>query len=87
MAHLNFSENKYRVLHQNGMGLHAERNGEPWRDLVGDGLVLAMFQDFEAAIECLEEIVNETAHGFGSGWDDTEMAKTARAIINAARGR
>lgn len=38
---------KYAVVHDNGMGLRAERYGEPWRDLTGDGLVLAMAQEIE----------------------------------------
>lgn len=39
---------KYAVLHDNGTNLRAERYGEPWRDLVGDGLVLALAQEITA---------------------------------------
>jgi hypothetical protein len=38
---------KYTVIHDNGANLHALRHGEPWRELVGDGLVLAMAQRIE----------------------------------------
>lgn len=83
---LKFGDGKYTVLHDNGANFRAERHGENWRSLTGDGLVLAMAQDFEAAIEALEEIVNETAHAFGAGWDETLMAAQARQIIAQARG-
>lgn len=38
---------KYMVLHENGANLRARRHGEEWRDLSGDGLVLAMAQRIE----------------------------------------
>lgn len=38
---------KYTVRHDNGANLVALRHGEPWRDLAGDGLVLAMAQRIE----------------------------------------
>lgn len=38
---------KYTVVHTNGTELRALRHGEPWRDMVGDGLVLAMAQEIE----------------------------------------
>jgi hypothetical protein len=41
---INLADGKNTVQHQNGPGLRALRYGEPWRDLVGDGLVLAMAQ-------------------------------------------
>lgn len=41
------SDGKYAVIHCDGQGLRALRYGEPWRDLSGDGLVLAMAQEIE----------------------------------------
>ena len=38
---------KYTVLHDNGFGLRALRHGRPWREMTGDGLVLAMAQRIE----------------------------------------
>lgn len=38
---------KYTVQHDHGTNLKALRHGEPWRDLTGDGLVLAMAQRIE----------------------------------------
>ena len=38
---------KYTLVHDDGVGLHALRYGEQWRDLTGDGLVLAMAQEIE----------------------------------------
>lgn len=46
-------DNKYTVIHSNGTGLRAERYGQPWRDLTGDGLVLAMAQEIEELREKL----------------------------------
>lgn len=45
-----FGDNKYTVIFEQGTGkLYALRhdNKEIWRDLVGDGLVLAMLQDYD----------------------------------------
>lgn len=42
-----FADGKYTLIHLNGTGLRALRYGEEWRDLVGDGMVLAMLQEVE----------------------------------------
>ncbi|MNE05064.1 hypothetical protein D3C81_365300 [compost metagenome] len=47
---------KYTVLHENGCNFRALRNGEPWRSLVGDGLVLAMCYRIEELQEQLEKL-------------------------------
>lgn len=47
MAGVKVANGKYEVLHENGAGLRALRYGEPWRDLAGDGLVLALVQEIE----------------------------------------
>lgn len=47
MTSLDFAGGKYTVVHNNGVALRALRYGEPWRDLSGDGLVLAMAQEVE----------------------------------------
>ncbi|RLB77636.1 MAG: hypothetical protein DRH24_15905 [Deltaproteobacteria bacterium] len=46
--------NKYTVVQDKDGRLHALRNGEEWRDLVGDNLVLTMAQ----RIEALEDALN-----------------------------
>jgi len=38
---------KYTLVHTDGADFHALRNGSPWRDLGGDGLVLAAAQEIE----------------------------------------
>lgn len=38
---------KYEVRHSNGTGLRALRYGQPWRDMTGDGLVLALVHRIE----------------------------------------
>lgn len=53
MTRIELDGGKYTVCHENGTNLRALRNGEPWRELTGDGLVLAMAQrieELEAAI-------------------------------------
>jgi len=42
-----FDDGKYTLRHSNGTNLKALRHGEPWRDLTGDGMVLAMLQEVE----------------------------------------
>lgn len=41
------ADGKYQVRHTHGANLRALRYGEPWRDLCGDGLVLALVQRIE----------------------------------------
>lgn len=48
MTRIELLGGKYTVIHDQGTGLRAERYGEPWRDLTGDGLVLAMAHEIEA---------------------------------------
>lgn len=42
-----FEEGKYRVIQHASGRLEALRNGEPWRDLTGDKLVLTMLGEVE----------------------------------------
>ena len=51
----NFDNGKYTVVFPPNGGLHALRHGEAWRDLTGDGMVLAMLQE----VQRLRAIVNE----------------------------
>jgi len=46
---------EYTVRHTNGLNLRAERNGEPWRTLTGDFLVLALVQRIEELEKELKE--------------------------------
>lgn len=47
MTEIKVADGKYTVAHENGSNLRALRYGEPWRDLVGDGLILALVQEIE----------------------------------------
>lgn len=42
-----FSDGKYTVIFHDSGKSKALRYGEEWRDLTGDGLVLAMLQDYD----------------------------------------
>lgn len=44
---IDLDSGKYTVIHHNGTNFRALRYGEDWRDLTGDGLVLAMAQEIE----------------------------------------
>lgn len=43
----NFGDGKYTVIFHESGRMEALRNGEPWQDLTGNGLILAMLQDFD----------------------------------------
>ncbi len=44
---ISVEDGKYIVVHDNGANLHCLRHGRPWRDLLGDGMVLALVQRIE----------------------------------------
>lgn len=46
------ADGKYTIIFDKGQ-LYALRYSEPWRDLVGDGLVLAMLQEIDSLKEQL----------------------------------
>jgi hypothetical protein len=41
------NDGKYTVVMSQNGGLYALRYGEPWRDCIGDGLILALAQEVE----------------------------------------
>jgi len=45
---VSFGDGKYTVVVREDGGLRVQGYGEEWRDLVGDGLVLALVQEIEA---------------------------------------
>jgi hypothetical protein len=54
-------DGKYTYINDE-QGQRALRHGEPWRDLVGDGLVLAMAQrieELEAKLQAVEDIAQK----------------------------
>jgi len=55
------AEGKYTVTHDDGANLKALRYGEEWRDLVGDGLVLALVQEIERLQEKIEDLYIDLA--------------------------
>lgn len=57
MTRIELENGKYTITHDNGTNLQALRNGEPWRDLGGDGLVLAAAQEIESLGEKLSKVV------------------------------
>ncbi|MFU8688454.1 hypothetical protein ACNA6I_01350 [Rossellomorea sp. FS2] len=57
---IDLEEGKYSVVNElsNGGGLRALRYGEEWRNLSGDGLILAMYHEIERLQEKVEEYEN-----------------------------
>ena len=58
MALLNVKIGRYNVIQNNDGSLSAKRNGEQWRDLTGDNLVLALTQRIEELENVIEEAKN-----------------------------
>lgn len=56
-------DGKYTLIHSNGSGLRALRHGEPWRekDLIGDGMVLALVQEIVSLQDQKKQLENERA--------------------------
>lgn len=50
--------NKYTVIMDQNGGLRCLRYGEEWRDLLGDGMVLALAQEIEALREAGNNLRN-----------------------------
>lgn len=50
-------DGKYRLIQRKDEGLQALRWGEPWRDLTGDGFVLALGQEIESLRDRMEEVL------------------------------
>ena len=49
-------DGKYEVVQEAGGALYANRYGERWRELTGDGLVLALACEIEEAREKIAEL-------------------------------
>jgi hypothetical protein len=77
MTHITTRDGKYAVIHENGANLRAERYGEPWRDLNGDGLVLALAQEIERLRAALHDIADMTYDSWTNGARSGEVARAA----------
>jgi len=53
---LDIENGKYTFIQRPDGGCEALRYGEPWRDLVGDSLVLCMAQEIERLREKIDEL-------------------------------
>lgn len=83
MTTINLDHGKYRVIHENGANFHATRHGEPWRDLTGDGLVLAMAQQIEDLYSALEDLYEQYGRCVTSEDWNLEVTRKAAAALNA----
>jgi ubiquinone biosynthesis protein UbiJ len=61
MIRHNVGDNKYTIVFYDDGSIKAFRHGEHWRDLTGDGMVLAMLQeidDLKEQVSHLNSLVN-----------------------------
>lgn len=56
--HITVCDGKYTLIME-PMNMRALRYGEPWRDLVGDGFVMALGQEISALREALSTLADE----------------------------
>lgn len=63
MLRISVDGGKYAVIQDAGGRLHATRYGEPWRDLVGDNLVLCLAQELKAAREHIASLERQIGSG------------------------
>jgi hypothetical protein len=66
---IKLNDGKYTVINDLGR-LRALRYGQPWRDLVGDGLFLAMAHRIEELEVAVKSVLNGTLIGQGIRNDD-----------------
>lgn len=91
MSKVTVNDGKYTVRHENGANLRAERYGDPWRDLTGDGLVLALVQRIEeleacedtARLEWLEAQAKESRTGVS--FDYQKYVEEGRVVEKGIR--
>lgn len=97
MTRIELEKGKYAITHNNGANLQALRNGEPWRDLAGDGLVLAAAQEIEelrgslarviGLAECLQDSLVNASEDFDDPYygeekdEDDCVLATARELL------
>ena len=78
---------EYHVLHENGANLRALRYGKPWRDLTGDGLILAMAQRIEELEAARSLTTPERAETRGAIPTEDDLWKVLDAAANVLTRR
>jgi len=71
-SEIKVGDGKYTLQHNHGIGLKCLRYDEPWRDLVGDGMVLALVQRIEALEDSHKELLSclkDVYDGRSDYWD------------------
>ncbi|WP_368900755.1 hypothetical protein [Oceanobacillus oncorhynchi] len=64
-----------------GGGFYAQRYGEEWRDLAGDGLVLALFHEIEKLKEDISILLHDKGHYEAAIHDMDSLADSVRYNI------
>lgn len=85
MKNITLEQGKYTIEHIDGVGLQVRRHGEPWRDLTGDKLVLALVQRIEALEIALAGAIVKFDEEIHNEYDGTSMLASRLAEINAQR--
>lgn len=60
---LKIYEGKYTLHYIKGQGFRADRYGEPWRDMTGDGMILAMAFEIERLRDSLAALTTTLLAG------------------------
>lgn len=79
-------DGKYTIIQASAGGLRALRYGEEWRDLTGDGMVLALAQEIQNLRDVLESIRKpspELTKAFMTG-DSAKVVADFQSIARAA---
>lgn len=65
-------DGKYTVVLPDNGGLKALRYGAPWRDLVGDGLILSLAFELDEARKRIAEL-EQTVEGYDGRWVENHI--------------
>lgn len=83
---ITLEDGKYTVAHEDGVNLRALRYGQPWRDLTGDGLVLAMAQEIESLRLAMEFEREQAKHRLNEVYAQRNALAVAFAKAAIAAG-
>lgn len=84
--------NEYEVVYESGGVFEVTRNGEPWRNLTGDNLVLSMFMKIQELISERDNLKEQIAtmkvqmKEMVDMWKDGKIPPSMRLCLEMAAG-
>jgi hypothetical protein len=85
-THITVEGGKYTLV-LDPANFHALRHGEPWRDLCGDGFVMALGHEIEALREILGDLVAAVEPLKVRGTPITQLDTKLRKAMERARAK